>query len=123
MRKLLRSVVPIFLFGNIAFAQGVITGVVKDPEGGTVIGANIGIKNTQVATATDANGQFRLTVQQELPVTLRVSSVGFKTQEIEVYELDNEPLEITLILDNLLDQIVVTSRRREETAQEVPIAV
>ncbi len=49
--------------------------------------------------------------------------MGYKAQEVEVFELDNEELEITVITDNLLTEVVVTSRRREETAQEVPIPI
>jgi iron complex outermembrane receptor protein len=122
MRKLLRLIL-ISLVAIPSFAQNVVTGVVKDSDGGTIIGATVVIKGTQVASVTDANGQFSIPAQKVLPFTLRVSLVGFKAQEVEIYELDSEPLEITLVLDNVLSEVVVTSRRREESAQEVPLAV
>jgi iron complex outermembrane recepter protein len=60
---------------------------------------------------------------QEFPFSLQIRLVGFKAQDIEIYELSEEPLEITLIDDSLLETVVVTSRRREETAQNVPIPI
>src|ERR1043166_3839841 len=121
MIKFLRLIL-ILLVATPSFAQSVITGVVKDSDGGTAIGANVQIKDTQVATVTDANGQFRINAPQQLPVTIRVTLVGYETQEIEVFEAD-EALEITLVLDNVLSEVVVTSRRREESLQEVPIPI
>lgn len=123
MTKLLRLIIPILLAGNIAFAQDAIKGVLKDSDGGTVIGATVQIKGTSTYTVSDANGQFSLAAPKQLPFTIQVNSVGFKAQEVEVFELDAETLEITLITDNVLSEVVVTSRRREETAQEIPIAV
>lgn len=114
---------PILFIANTAFAQNTIKGVVKDSDGETVTGATVQIKSTTTHSITDANGQFIIPALQALPVTILISSVGFKAQEIEVYELDGDPIEITLITDNLLDAVVVTSRRREETAQEVPIPI
>ena len=120
----MRTFLLLILFiANTAFAQNTLIGVVKDSDGGTVVGATVQIKNTTTHSITDANGAFSLPAPQTLPVTILISSVGFKAQEVEVYELDGESLEITLITDNLLDAVVVTSRRREETAQEVPIPI
>jgi iron complex outermembrane receptor protein len=123
MRRFLRLVIPILLFANPAFAQDVLTGMIKDSDGTTVIGATIQIKGTSIYSISDANGHFSIAAQKELPFTIRVSSVGYKVQEVEIYEIDDQDLEITLITDNLLSEVVVTSRRREETAQEVPIAI
>jgi iron complex outermembrane receptor protein len=123
MTKFLRLFIPILLFGTAAFAQKAITGTIKDSDGTTVIGATILVKGTAIHTTTDANGQFSIGAPVQLPFTILVSSVGYKTQEVEVFEVDDQPLEITIITDNVLGTVTVTSRRREETAQEVPIAI
>ncbi len=109
--------------GGTAFAQSAVTGVVKDSDGASLVGATISIKGTSVYTVVDANGEFKIAAAQKLPFTLVINLVGYKTQEIEVYELPDEPLEISLIDDSLLDEVVVTSRRREEVAQNVPIPI
>lgn len=70
-----------------------------------VIGATIKLKGQSVGTVTDYNGAFALKVNS-LPVTLDVLNLGFKSQEIHVYE--NEPIQIYLLEDiNLLNSVVV----------------
>ncbi|HZY82036.1 MAG TPA: TonB-dependent receptor [Cyclobacteriaceae bacterium] len=123
MIKLLQLIALILFVGGPVYAQDAIKGVVKDSDGATVVGATVQLQGTTTYSVTDANGQFTLAAPKQFPVTVRVSSVGFKPQEVEIFELDGEELEITVIADNLLSEVVVTSRRREETAQEVPIAI
>jgi TonB-linked SusC/RagA family outer membrane protein len=60
-----------------------VSGVVLDEKKSPVAGASVFIQGTSTGTVTDANGKFRLSVPDE-NVTLEVSSVGFKTQTIEV---------------------------------------
>ena len=88
-----------------------------------VVGATASIKGSNANAVVDVNGKFSIAAPKELPFTIRISSVGYKLQEVEIYELSEEPLEITLVDDGLLDEVVVTSRRREETAQNVPIPI
>lgn len=124
MKHLLRTlfVVLTLLVSQFAYAQGVVQGVVKDGDGAAIVGATVAIKGTSVNALTDVDGKFSLKAQQ-LPFSLQVRIVGYKVQDVEIYELPEEPLEITLIDDGLLDEVVVTSRRREETAQNVPIPI
>src|SRR5690349_67156 len=98
------------LLSNAAFAQNAINGIVKDSDGATVVGATVQIQGTTTYSVTDANGKFTLSAPKQFPVTIRVSSVGYKLQEVEIYELDGEELEINVIADNLLSEVVVTSR-------------
>ena len=90
--------------------------------GKPLVGATVQIKGTSISSIADVNGQFSIKAQKELPVTLLIRSVGYKSQEIEIYEL-GESLEVLLTDDSLLEEIVVTSRRREETAQNIPIPI
>jgi iron complex outermembrane recepter protein len=108
---------------NQAFSQTQVTGIVKDAAGAPVVGATASIKGGTTHAVVDVNGKFSIAAPKELPFTIRISSVGYKLQEVEIYELSEEPLEITLVDDGLLEEVVVTSRRREETAQNVPIPI
>ena len=108
---------------SVAFAQASVKGVIKGNDGLALPGATVSIKETGAYTVTDANGEFSIQAPRTIPFTLRINLVGFKVQEIEVYELSDEPFEVTLIDDSLLDEIVVTSRRRSETPQEIPIPI
>ncbi len=122
MKRVLQFFIPILLLGNMAFAQDVIQGIIKDADGQPLVGATVQIKGTSISSVADVNGQFSIRPQKELPVTLLIRSVGYKSQEIEIYEL-GESLEVLLTDDSLLEEIVVTSRRREEIAQNIPIPI
>jgi iron complex outermembrane recepter protein len=86
-------------------------------------GAVVSLKGTNVYAVTDTNGRFSLAVRSGFPVTVSVNSVGFLSQELVVSELPAAPLEIVLADDLWLSEVVITSRRRKETAQEVPIPI
>lgn len=103
--------------------QQQITGVIQDSDGQPLVGGAILIKGTATHAVTDINGQFKLVTNKPLPFTLIFSSVGYKSQELELYETLNEPIEIALKEDNILSEVVVTARRRSETVQEVPIPI
>jgi len=111
------------LWVNAALAQQAVEGVVKDGSGAPVAGANVIIKGTNVFAVTEAGGRFSIAPRQAPPFTLRISSVGFKAQEIQVSQLPAPALEVKLLDDNVLNEVVVTARRRAETAQEVPIPI
>ena len=65
-------------------AQGkIITGVILDKTGETVIGASVLVKGTTNGTITDVDGNFTLNNVQENAV-LQVSFVGYKTQDMKV---------------------------------------
>lgn len=123
MRKILQTIVAILLLGNVAFAQTRIEGAIKDGEGAPLAGSTVLIKGTTTSAIADANGQFNLSTSKELPFSLLISLVGYKGQEVQIYEVPEEPLEISLIEDGLLEAVIVTSRRRQEVAQEIPIPI
>jgi TonB-linked SusC/RagA family outer membrane protein len=93
--------------GALSVGAQTIAGTVLD--GGTqetIIGANVSVKNTTTGVATDINGKFILNVK-EIPAVIVVSYLGYKTQEIDVYEASS-PLTVMLASDfNLLDEVVV----------------
>lgn len=100
-----------------------LKGYIRDAAGEPVIGATVIEKGSSNFAVTDTQGAFEITPTQNLPVTLQIASVGFKKQEIEVFEILDEPLEIALKIDNVLTEVTVTARRRSETALEVPIPI
>ncbi len=122
MIKKLQLILSLLFVAGISQAQNV-TGVVRSAEGEAIVGATVVVKGTRLNTVTDVQGQFSLAAPKELPFSIVISFTGFKTQNIQVFELSDEPLEVSLIDDAVLSAVVVTSRRRSETAQEVPIPV
>lgn len=110
------------LFAGAAAAQQVVTGVVKDSLGTALAGTTVVIKGTNNHGIADDKGSFTINTKKPLPFILRITSVGYKIKEVEVTELSS-PLAITLATNNALVEVVITSRRRVETAQEVPIPI
>jgi iron complex outermembrane receptor protein len=123
MTRFLQVLVIALAFTTAASAQTNVVGVVKDNQGSPIAGATVQIKGTNLNTVTDVNGQFSAAAPQQSPFYLRISITGFATQEIQIFEVSEESLEVTLSDDNLLSEVVVTARRRSETAQEVPIPI
>lgn len=90
-----------------AYAQEAVTGVVKDATGQTIPGATIVIKGTSKYVSSDLDGKFSIAALQDFPFTLQVNITGYEQQEIDIYELSDEPAEIILKTANVLDEVVV----------------
>jgi iron complex outermembrane recepter protein len=100
-----------------------ITGTIIDSDGKTPLpGAVIEIPNSNTGTTSDVDGNFKLITYRPLPVTIRIRSVGYLAQEVQIQEPLGPPLSIALVLDNSFE-VTVTSRRRKEDPQNVPIPV
>jgi iron complex outermembrane receptor protein len=121
MNRILLAFILLFA-GIITHAQHTISGTVKDSQGTPIEQANIIIKGTNAHAVTDINGSFTLSFSAE-SAFVRISSVGYKPQEIQVDLLSDKSIEIILVEDGLLDEVVVTSRRRSEVAKNVPIPI
>jgi TonB-linked SusC/RagA family outer membrane protein len=89
----------------LAYAQVSISGKVADTKGNALIGVNVAIKKTGQGTATDENGEFRLTVNDPEAI-VEFSYVGFQTQEIPL--AGRSYLNVTLVEDTgLLEEVIV----------------
>lgn len=86
-------------------------------------GANIVLKGTKYNATADSNGNFTIETAEKLPFTLVAQYVGYKSKEVTITELTDAPLNIILTEDNMLLEVVITSRRRIEKAQNVPIPI
>jgi TonB-linked SusC/RagA family outer membrane protein len=95
-----------FLTGQNLFAQAVeVSGIIKDANGITIIGATVIEKGTTNGTVTDSNGAFRLTVSRNDAV-LQVSFIGFNSQEIPLN--GQRTVNITLVESTVgLQEVVV----------------
>jgi len=125
MRTLYKiSLTSIFLLlaFTTSYAQN-IEGVVNTNENIPLEAANVVIKGTTSSTSTDQNGKFTIDSKGKLPITLLIQYVGYKTTEIEIAALPTAPLQLIIREENELIEVVVSSRRRIEKVQDVPIAV
>ena len=68
------------------FAQQTIHGTVVDKANQPIPGVTVFIESSTKGTITDLDGNFSLSTEQELPIILNINLLGFKTEEIHVYE-------------------------------------
>jgi iron complex outermembrane receptor protein len=122
--KTISSLLLLFIFSS-SFAQNVVTGVITDNQKNPLEGANIVIKGTKYNVTSDSSGKFSIDTQQKLPFSILIQYVGYKTKEIKIGLVSDTPLEISLSTEdeNALVEVIVSSRRRIEKVQDIPIAV
>ena len=90
-----------------------ISGKVNSAQGEPMIGVTVGVKNTSIATTTDANGAFTLTAPDN--AILEISYVGFKTHELPV----SGKTQFTITLEagtNTIDDVVVVGYSSQKKA-------
>ena len=112
----------IFLFCLAAHSQTTVTGRIVDNNNFPVPGANILVTELSEGTVSDFNGDFSLTVSQDPPFTLQISSVGYETLRVPVTS-NNQVVNVTLLEGNALDEIVVSASRSPERIFESPVTV
>lgn len=113
---LVALLLPVF-----GFAQ--LTGRVVNERNQGIPFASIVVKNGPGGTSTDSVGQFSLVPPEQYPFTLIVTSVGFREHQVTVRNNDTKDLVITLRALFQQDTVIITSRRRREVLQDVPIPI
>ncbi len=116
LRKSLLFLVCLFSLQMWA-QQREISGVVQDKDGMPLPGVSVFVKNTDIGTVTNFDGEFDLSLSDQSSPVLVFSSLGFIKQEIT---LGNENvLSVTMETDTeSLDEVVVTALgiKREKKA-------
>jgi TonB-linked SusC/RagA family outer membrane protein len=100
--------------GNTRISGFVVDERTREP----IVGATVSLVKEKNGVIADVNGNFTLSAKS-LPTTIIVSYLGYKTEEVDVYEY-TEPLTILLRENhNLLNEVVVvgygTQKRKELT--------
>lgn len=109
-------------FSVIAFSQTTVTGNVVDQSQNPILGANIVVVDAALGTSSDYEGNFTLTVDQNPPFTIQISSIGYQsvTQEVTA---NNQTITITLNEGDALDEVVVSASRTPESVRESPVTI
>lgn len=123
MRNSLLLFFGLLLTGTSLFAQVQFEGTVKDSAGNPLAGATVSIRGTNLNTTSDDAGKFRFNTQRQPPFALRISSAGFRRLDLTLQDIPSGPLALVLQPDDELKEVVISSRRRMESAQSVPIPI
>ena len=124
-------VLALALVPGLAQAQstGVIAGVVRDTSGGAVPGATVHVVNEDSKAASDAvsdgQGAYSVTGLAAGRYRVEASLDGFETNVRQVTVAAGQTASVDALLEpaRFSQAVVVTARRVEEQAQEVPIPV
>ncbi len=79
-------------------AQSTLQGTLRSMSGDPIAYANIGVLDGSSGTVSDYKGNFSLTLKKaDVSKTLRISAIGFATQDIDLKTLDlQKPLRVQL---------------------------
>jgi TonB-linked SusC/RagA family outer membrane protein len=105
--KMKKFLLFLLLIPIISSAQETIKGLIKDESGLPLPGVTVVIKGSAVYAISDVDGNFNIRPSKQLPCTLLATLTGFRAQEVDIYEVSDEPIELLLNNDNLLEEIVV----------------
>jgi len=128
-KKLSVALVMVFSFTLVittqAYAQTQISGSVVDAEDNSPLGGvNVSVKGKVIGTSTETNGEFSLNTQQDPPLTLVFTMVGFKTKEVQITESTVTDLTVELSEAAIVgDEVVVSASRVEENILESPVSI
>jgi TonB-linked SusC/RagA family outer membrane protein len=109
MKKIASFIVCwVFIGFGVIFAQDIqISGTVTSVDDGSALpGVSVFVKGTSIGTASDINGDYSITVPPD--ATLVFSSVGMKTQEVQV--AGQTVIDVSLETEVLgLEEVIVTA--------------
>jgi outer membrane receptor protein involved in Fe transport len=113
------------IISSTAIAQTTtITGNVRNSTNKDVAPAvSVTIKGTNTGTFTDEKGNFRISTDQPLPLTLVFTSIGFEAQERAVTDAST-PIVIDFVPNSTMGvEVVVSASRVPERILESPVSI
>src|SRR4051812_2020871 len=103
------------LFSLSSFAQRIITGIVTAANNQPASGATVTVTGTNVATQTNAEGNFSISVPQGRN-SLTVTYVGFENRTIDIGSNSSVSVSLTAASTSLSEVVVTgyTAQRRKD---------
>jgi len=121
----LTAIFMVLLFPAALCAGGKITGVVTGfPDGQPLPGANIILAETGQGTVTGADGRYSLNVPRPGKYRVRVTYIGFYSQEKALKILDGQTVNLDFGMKPQIfesREVVITDNRPEQAEQAVPM--
>ncbi len=126
MHKLVLQIIFIAM-GFTALAQTAsISGKVTDANQEAVVGANVFLENINKGTTTNVDGNFELPQLEAGTYQLSITYLGYETfrTDVTLGEGENKAINATLLESSVsLSTITVSAQKREQSIQDVPIAL
>ncbi|MDR1886602.1 MAG: SusC/RagA family TonB-linked outer membrane protein, partial [Prevotellaceae bacterium] len=97
------SCFPLAAYSQTTIKGKVFDDLTKEP----LVGATVAVKSANAGVTTGINGEFVIVSDKPLPITIEVSYLGYKSQEIEVHSVE-EPVNAGIRENfNTLDEVMV----------------
>lgn len=100
-----------------------IIGQVTDEQGKPVVGANVFVRDTQLGAFTDFNGKYEIKNVPKGVRTFLTSYIGYATEERSLNIQANTLIDFRLQSGVLLEGLIVTAQKREQSIKEIPTAL
>lgn len=128
LQRLTRPVlIIVLLHGIMAQAQEnqhIISGIITSgTDGQPVTDVKIAIKDSPINSTTDEKGKFEIKGALDFPIYLILSHDDFITKEVELLNSDQQLAVYLTPTTKELTEVVITSRRRNEVVQDIPIPI
>jgi iron complex outermembrane receptor protein len=122
LNKYYLAFMAVILFGSV-YSQTQISGSVMDAENMEAIpGVNVIIDGSNVGTVTDFDGNFVISTNQDAPLTLVISYVGYSAQRVDVTS-SNQDINVTLSAGQNLEEVIISASRRAQKITDAPASV
>jgi len=115
----------LLLSGHILpiLATAQLAGRVVNEQNESIPYTSITVKGTSQGVTSDSAGYFKIDPGKTFPVSLLITAAGYTSQERIIRNSDVNNILVQLQALYQHDTIVITSRRRREVLQDVPIPV
>jgi hypothetical protein len=94
--------------GVVISNSNIINGKITDDKGEPIAGVTVKIKDSQIATVTDANGLYTIKVNSKFD-KLQISAAGFQTKEIVLTGVNTNDIVLSKMELQMLGGLIVTS--------------
>ncbi|HTX19181.1 MAG TPA: TonB-dependent receptor [Bacteroidota bacterium] len=120
-RLLIRSVCfAVIALPAVSFGQATLHGVVSDSlTGENLIGINVTLEGTSLGSATNIEGEYRITAIPRRAFVVKVSCIGYETKRIDVDFTDKTEVQLNIRLKQTILQgeaVVITAQMRGQVA-------
>lgn len=113
LKQITATIIIAFLMPLNLLAQFNISGKVIDKENHDIlIGAHVSLKELNLITVTDENGNFKFENIDKGTYILEATYIGFKTYSADVKVTKDAKINIAMIMSSLMeDEVIVTASR------------
>ncbi len=112
-----------FVFSTFAQAQTDHSGRIRNDLGEPVAYATVSASDGKGNTSTDSKGFYRIAVNGAYPFTVSVKAIGYEKRDLQIGGVGDSLMILKSSGSQQLSEVVVSSRRRDELLEDVPIPI